>query len=291
MNPARVPVWPTVCDAYRLIWTHRLLHAKAIWAPIAFLVTAEVCYRRIFHGGDTLDKIWSTLGEAPWYWIAGLALCWLAGLKFLLSFSISWRRHLALGETFNPFYFKRPFWRYLLNLVGLYGGVLLWAMFLSGLWISVFGVSLHTNGTSETALTFSASDFLQFDAPFCVLLASVLWGITRSVPRFTAIALAVKTKAGHEHAHPGFRTSVRLMQGNVSHYLAAWLLAMAPVIAFTFVLGNIWKALGLDLATLQVALADSVLRQAALFVHFSLGASIGLLFYQHLTRPAPSSTT
>ncbi len=292
MNAAgsgRVPVWSTVGQAYGLLWRHRLLHAKAIWPPIVFLVTAEVCYRKIFHGGDTPDKIWSTLGEAPWYWIAGLALCWLAGLKFLLSFSISWRRHLALGEKFDPFFFKRPFWKYLLLLVKSYVllaiGILpmLIALQLPYFIILLVWATL-TNSTVSSMENINRwpipYTLIYFRVGLAILLFAELCLLVRFLLLFTSQALGGDLK---------WRRCFQLMRGNVLRYLGVWLLAMTPILAFNEALGLAVKALGLDVSTLPVALFEGVFRQAALFVHFSLGASIGLMFYKRLVKGEPQA--
>ena len=99
--------------AYALLWQYRWLHAKAIWPPVVFLVTAEFLYHRITGHATGLAGRWHAVLAVPWYMPVGAAAAWLAGLKFLLSFSVSWRRHLLLLEKFDPFFFKAPFWRYL----------------------------------------------------------------------------------------------------------------------------------------------------------------------------------
>jgi hypothetical protein len=84
-----LPVLATVKRAYALLWQQRVLHAKAIWPPVVFLVTAEFLYHRMVGNAEGLtDRLHAVLG-APWYMPAAAVITWLAGLKFLLSFSIS----------------------------------------------------------------------------------------------------------------------------------------------------------------------------------------------------------
>ena len=116
----RLPVWATVKRAYGLLWDHRRLHAKAIWPPIVFLVAAEFVFHKTVGDARGLDGLENALFSASWYRLAAIGVLWLAGLKFLLSFSISWRRHVMLGEEFDPFFFKKPFWKYLAHLMLLY---------------------------------------------------------------------------------------------------------------------------------------------------------------------------
>ena len=273
----RIPVLKTVGEAYRLIARERWLHLKAIWAPIVFLVAAEVCYHKIFNGGDTPAKIWDTLNSAPWYWLAGLAITWLAGLKFLLSFSISWRRHLLLGERFDPFYFEKPFWRYL--------GFLL----LTYLWLAI--------GTALAALPFFPITCTQVFAVWlglhcpvsaylfgpALLVTVMAWFLIRQVPFFTSLALGNGID---------WKTSFHRMYFNELRYAAIWLLAMAPIFAVTFAIGQIVHRLGFDVSTVPVALFESVVRQAALFIHVSLGASIGAIVYRtFVTNPAEETET
>ena len=96
--PRKLPVFATTKQAYILLWRHLGLHAKAIWSPIVFLAAAEFAYHKMIGDAHTLSGKLSAALASPWY-LVGAALAWLAGLKFLLSFSISWRRHLLLGEV------------------------------------------------------------------------------------------------------------------------------------------------------------------------------------------------
>jgi hypothetical protein len=86
----------------------------------------------------------------------GATVAWLIGLKFLLSFSISWRRHLLLGEKFDPFFFKLPFWKYLGYLVLTYA----WAvpvLALSFLPSAILADSRSPNDASEPSSSSSRS--------------------------------------------------------------------------------------------------------------------------------------
>jgi hypothetical protein len=74
------------------------------------------------------------------------------------------------------------------------------------------------------------------------------------------------------------------MSHNVLRYLAVWLLAMLPVIALSQLVTLANHAFGIDVAATPVALAESAFRQACLFVHFSLGASIGMMTYAALVQ-------
>jgi hypothetical protein len=58
-------------------------------------------------------------------------------------------------------------------------------------------------------------------------------------------------------------------------YVASFVLAMLPVVALNLLLDFGLKLAGADRHSVHVALAESAFRQAMLFVHFSLGASIG----------------
>ena len=72
------------------------------------------------------------------------------------------------------------------------------------------------------------------------------------------------------------------MHRNVLRYLAIWLLVMLPVFAATELVSLLNHAFDIDVASTPVALAESAFRQACLFVHFSLGASIGMMTYAAL---------
>ena len=132
----RVPVLATAKRAFGLLWDHRRLHAKAIWPPIVFLVTAEFLFHKVVGDAQGIIQIWQPLAHVAWYWLTAIVVLWLAGLKFLLSFSISWRRHILLGDKFDPFFFKRPFWRYLAALIVLYVTGCIWILvpFLISFW-------------------------------------------------------------------------------------------------------------------------------------------------------------
>ena len=184
-------------------------------------------------------------------------LAWLTGLKFLLSFSISWRRHLLLGERFDPFFFKAPFWRYLGFLLLTYAWVVP-VMLLSLLPAAVIGAA-H----APTAAAIAAA---VLGVPAAAFAA---WGVMRQVPFFTGLTL--------DPPRPGWRAGVTAMRGATGRYAACFVLAMLPVVGLDLLLD-----LGLDLAgadrhAVPVALGESAFRQAMLFVHFSLGASIGAI--------------
>lgn len=259
----RLPVLATAGQAYRLLWRHRRLHAKAIWPPVVFLVAAEFLYHRVIGNADGLSGMWQAVLAAPWYVVAGAMLAWLIGLKFLLSFSISWRRRLLLRETFDPFFFKAPFWRYLGFLVLTY----LWA-------VPVLAISLLPAGLLAGSRSVAAADRAALIPVTLVVLLVVLlvvWAIIRQVPYFTALAL--------DPPQPGWRNGVAAMRGNVLRYAAAWIMAMLPVAALNLLLDAGLQASGADRHLASVALGESAFRQAMLFLHFSLGASIGAFTY------------
>ena len=242
-----LPILPTTATAWRLLWQHRLLHGKAIWPPVVFLVAAEFLYHRVMGNADTLAARWNALLAAPWYMPVAAAILWLAGLKFLLSFSISWRRHLLLGERFDPFFFHRPFWRYLAFLILTYA----WALALLLATLSLPLVIGRWAGL--VALP--------------IVLVFIAWAIIRQVPFFTVLAL--------DPPQPGWRASVAAMHGQSLRYAAAWILAMLPVILLNLALDFTLKHAGADRHAVSTALGESAFRQAMLFIHFSLGASIG----------------
>ena len=86
-----LPVLATAGQAYALLWQHRFLHAKAIWPPVVFLVTAEFLYHRVVGNAEGLSGKWQAILVAPWYMPAAMIVAWLAGLKFLLSSGLSAR--------------------------------------------------------------------------------------------------------------------------------------------------------------------------------------------------------
>ncbi len=250
-----VPVLATAGQAYALLWRQRLLHAKAIWPPVLFLVTAEVLYHRVVGNAGGLADRWHAVARAPWYMSAGAAVAWLAGLKFLLSFSLSWRRHLLLGERFDPFFFKAPFWRYLGFLLLTYAWIVP-VVLLSQVPAGLLAAAHARAGARVAALACGVPT-----------VALVIWAIARQIPVFTTLALG--------RSRPTWREGTRAMRGNVLRYVASFALAMLPVAALTMALDLVLGLAGADRHAVSVALAESAFRQAMLFVHVSLGASIG----------------
>ncbi len=251
----RLPVLATVRQAYALIWQQRLLHAKAIWPPIVFLVAAEFIYHRVVGNAEGVMARWHAILDAPWYLPPAAAILWLAGLKFLLSFSISWRRHLLLGEKFDPFFFKAPFWRYLGFLLLTYA----WAL-------PLVLLSLIPGGLLAAAYARGAASIAAV-ALGLLAVAFVVWAIVRQVPFFTALTL--------EPPRPAWRDCTGAMRGTVIRYIATFVLAMLPIVALNALLDFGLQLAGADRHAVHVALGESAFRQAMLFVHFSLGASIG----------------
>jgi hypothetical protein len=268
---SKLPVLATTKQAYRLIRNHLLLHLKAIWPPIVFLVLAEFLFHKMVGNADNLSEVISALFGSPWYELGGAVLAWLAGLKFLLSFSISWRRRLLLGEKFDPFYFKRPFWLYLAFLLVTYG----WILVVLALPI-LLTLPMTARRTSACVTGDIARCFGGLALPGVVLVAVacafVVWGIIRQVPYFTVLTLGGS----------GWRGSVSVMRGNVLRYGTAWLLAMLPIMALNFALDRVVSMSGANVAQTSVALGEASFRQAMLFLHFSLGASIGAITYSVL---------
>jgi hypothetical protein len=251
----KLPVVAAAGRAYALLWEQRALHAKAIWPPIVFLVAAEFLYHRVVGNAEGFSDRWHAVLGAPWYMPAGAVVAWLAGLKFLLSFSISWRRHLLLGEKFDPFFFKAPFWRYLGFLLLTYAWVVPVVL------LSLVPAALFAAAHAQLAAEIAA---IALGLP---TLACVVWGIVRQVPFFTGLTL--------DPPRPGWRASTGAMRGTVARYVAAFVLAMLPVAALDLLLDFGLTAAGADRHSVPVALGESAFRQAMLFVHFSLGASIG----------------
>ena len=258
MRPSQtLPVLATVRQAYALLWQQRLLHAKAIWPPVVFLVAAEFIYHRVMGNAEGLTDRWHAVLSAPWWMPPVAAIAWLAGLKFLLSFSISWRRHLLLAEKFDPFFFKAPFWRYLGFLLLTY----VWVVPLVLLSLVPAGLLAAAHARIEAII---AAIGLGLPA-----VAFVIWAIVRQVPFFTALTL--------DPPRPGWRESTGAMRGTVMRYIATFVLAMLPVVALNFLLDLGLQLADADRHAVHVALGESAFRQAMLFVHFSLGASIGAI--------------
>lgn len=270
MQPNSLPVLRTAGRAYGLLWEHRLLHLKAIWPPVVFLVTAEFLYHRIMGNADrAVDRLHAVL-DAPWYMTLGAVAAWLAGLKFLLSFSISWRRHLLLGERFDPFFFKAPFWRYLGLLLLTY--VWLVAVVLLSLVPAAVLAMRHAPGPLVLAAAVAA--------PLAALVFAV-WGVVRQVPFFTVLTLGGSTPGRGSTpgfgAAPGWRDCTRAMRGTVWRYVAIFVLAMLPIMALNLVLDLGLKLADADRHAVHVALGEAAFRQAMLFIHFALGAAIGAI--------------
>ena len=255
----RLPILATAAQAYRLLWRSRALHAKAIWPPVVFLVTAEFLYHRVVGNAHGLSAKIDAALSSHWYVIVGAAVAWLIGLKFLLSFSISWRRHLLLGERFDPFFFRRAFWKYLGFLLLTYA----WAVPVVG--TAALPAGLMARQGASTAEV-SAALILPAGA-----IALVLWAIIRQVPYFTLLAL--------DPPNPGWRRSVAAMRGNALRYTTVWIMVMLPVALLNAALDGGLSLAHADPHQVVVALGESAFRQAMLFVHFSLGASIGACTY------------
>lgn len=249
----------TVARTYRLLWRHRMLHAKAIWPPVVFLVTAEFLYHRVIGSAHGMsDRLHAALA-APWYVLAGAVLAWLIGLKFLLSFSISWRRHLLLRERFDPFFFKRPFWKYLAFLVFTY----VWA-------IPVLAIASLPAIVLPARHAFIGNNRVALILPVIAALFAV-WAIIRQVPYFTILALGMR--------RPGWRSSAVAMRGVALRYATIWLMVMLPIAALNLLLDFGLQLAHADPHQIPVALGESAFRQAMLFLHFSLGASLGAFTY------------
>ncbi|MBV9734563.1 MAG: hypothetical protein JO209_01540 [Acidisphaera sp.] len=256
-SPRHLPLFATVEHAYARLWRYRWLHIKAIWPPVVFLVAAEFLFHKVVGNSEGLSGKWHAVLAAPWYAVGGAALAWLAGLKFLLSFSISWRRTLLLGDRFDPFYFKLPSWKYLGFLIVAYA----WS--LPVLAASLLLAKALSPARSPAAMTWAAI------APPVLAVALILWVIIRQVPYFTLLTL--------DPPHPGWRQSVGVMRGNALRYAVTWLAAMLPIIAANLLLDVAVQKSGVDVHLTSVALGESAFRQAMLFLHFSLGALMGAL--------------
>ena len=248
----------TAGRAYALLWTHRVLLLKAIWPPVVFLVTAEFLYHRIVGNADGVARVMALL-DASWLMLAGMAVAWLAGLKFLLSFSISWRRHLLFGDRFDPFFFKRPFWRYLGFLILTYVWIV--PLLLLSLVPSVV-LALHRQPPIEAKAALVV--------PVLAALFTV-WAVARQVPFYTALTF--------DRVPARWGRCVRAMRGTAARYIAAFVLAMIPVVLLNFGLDTGLRLAGADRHLAAVALGESAFRQAMLFVHFALGAAIGAMTY------------
>ena len=276
--PRKLPVFATTKQAYILLWRHLGLHAKAIWSPIVFLAAAEFAYHKMIGDAHTLSGKLSAALASPWY-LVGAALAWLAGLKFLLSFSISWRRHLLLGEEFDPFYFKKPFWMYLGFLILTY----VWALAILAISLVPGSASLigrtsvcdEPTGLWQRLGCTSGTAWWGMLVPGLAIVV-ILWAIIRQVPYFTVLTLDERQR--------GWKQSVSVMRGNVLQYAVAWVLAMLPIMALSFLLDFAAQAFGIDVTKTMVVLGESAFRQATLFLRFSLGASIGALTYTALLR-------
>ena len=247
----------TAGRAWALLWEERRLHARAIWPPVVFLVTAEFLYHRIVGNAPGVMGHVGAVLAAPWYMTGGVVVAWLAGLKFLLSFSISWRRHLLHDERFDPFFFARPFWRYLGFLLLTYA----WIVPLLLLALVPTAV-LAVHGASHPTILAS------FAVPV-LAVAFAIWAVVRQVPFFTMLTA--------DQPRHGWRACVHAMGGTVWRYLAAFVLAMVPVVLLNVALDTGLKLAGADRHAVGVALGESAFRQTMLFIHFALGATIGAI--------------
>jgi hypothetical protein len=296
----KLPVLASVRQAYVLLWRHRALHAKAIWPPIVFLVAAEFLFHKVIGNADDVRETSDALERASYWSLAAIALLWLAGLKFLLSFSISWRRHILLGEKFDPFFFKKPFWKYLILMIYIYFFIVscfLLSVIVAFLLNTPIGYIVdylnicHDSATCPKTLpegmacdlalnVFTTCDLIFNVIPLIAVLflsgTMVVWWVCSNVPRLTAIAVGNEFEDAKE--------SSNIMRRKVMRYLAVWVMAMGPIFALAWLLTLINSLFDIDVSSTPVALGESAFRQACLFVHFSLGASIGAITYQALVK-------
>ena len=306
-------MFATVKTAYRLLWTHRALHAKAIWPPIVFLVAAEFIFHKVVGDAQGFSQLINALGDAHWYWLAAIAVLWLAGLKFLLSFSISWRRHILLGEKFAPFFFRRPFWKYLALLAANYLVVAL--VLFSVIDLIEQSSSLVMNVRHCTYSGFPSSN--RFDGGYgnvtcpatimrpayscfstddsklntcpddpdhSVIIDVVLGIVGLCIALCAALQVLAFNRLALSAEPPNLNNGIKLMSVNLHRYLAVWSVTMLPVFALSELVSLTNHVFDIDVSITPIALAESALRQACLFVHFSLGASIGMLTYVRLVQ-------
>ena len=249
-----------------------------------FLVAAGFLFHHVVGNAGSLSDMWKAMRVASWWMPAGATLCWFAGLKFLLSFSILRRRHLPLGERFDPFFFKTPFWRYLGFLLLTYAWLLLVAALLAVLGpatllhavliVAELRIVLSTRiGVTLAGITLP--DALGAALAIGVVAVNLLLAwfairmILRQVPFFTILAL--------DPPRPAWRDAVRAMRGSAWRYFLRFVLAMLPIAVLDLLLDAVLTHVGAGRHAAPVALGEAAFRQAMLFVHVSLGLPLGAI--------------
>lgn len=233
-----------------------------------FPVAAEFLYHRIMgNAASVADHLHAVLA-APWWMPLAAAAAWLAGLKFLLSFSISRRRHLLLGGRFDPFFFRAPFRRYLGFLLLTYAWIVP-LLVLSLLPAAILAVH-HGRWMAALVLPLAA-------------VAFAVRAVVRQVPFFTALALG--------RPHPGWLACTRAIRGSVARCVGAFVLAMLPIVLLDLALDTGLKLAGADRHAVHVAPGEAVFRQAMLFLHFALGAAVGAITTTALMQNLPRGST
>ncbi len=194
-----------------------------------------------------------------------------AATVLALSFSVSWRRYLLLGEPPSLLYFRDPFWSYTV------------AVFLTGLVFVALIVALATRldlplGTPQDRSTFHVLPSVDLSEAggntVVVVLCCLppLWVVLRHAPYYTARALG---DAGLTWTHASY-----LMRAYVFDYALAWMLAGAPFILAQAAVAWLWIEAAqhglLRGASLGFAFAQELLG----FAWLAATSAVGTVFYQ-----------
>ncbi len=261
-------VMATVRRAYEILWQNRALLMRLLLLPLILLTAAIALESRIFGDAMTPMEMRAAVAAAPHSMMLSWAATMSLGVATMLSFSVSWRRHLLLQEQPSAHYFANPFWRYLGFGVAIYLGALLYFL----VTFALVGGVLTVVGLKGEPTLFIAI------AALCIILISgafIFW-LVRHILLFTGVCVDNRDLA--------WKQASALMRGNVWRFIGIWSLMWLPISFGSDIIAIVLASLGLDLGTIAGALTIGFLQAVAILLQVVIGSSAGALIYDYLVR-------
>jgi hypothetical protein len=123
--PSVLPVTATFVRAYHLVWYNRIRLMQAGAIPFLCLAISNSMHLLLFAGIKPDTNIPKYFEQIPHGHLVLYFITELVGAWTLLSFNVSWRRYLlVLSPDVEPFYFRKPLWRYVAAVLLTFVGVM-----------------------------------------------------------------------------------------------------------------------------------------------------------------------
>ena len=271
----KIQVFDTFRESFGLAWSPAALRMPMLWLPVVLRLAMMWMATRLFADfpdmehfdpkTDSLQPFFDSISLPQCLAVAAIGVLYSASI---LALMLSWLRFLIIGETPSGAYFGPGFWIYL-------GRTLLVDLGLAGIMLATT-IPLVILAAFLTGRDGAGASLALTIIMVAVVVVFATWLAAAVMPYLIA--------GGIGHTQLSFRSSLRIMKGNIWRYIGGGLL-----IGVSFIVPG--TCAGLVASSLPEGewrqLADAVLQTPIMIFEWIVSATYMALVYRQLVPAKP----